>query len=192
MTTAEIKTSLPTRALSVPIVAGTVALAAAVAAVQPSVAATVFRFAFVIVLVPCAVIDIERRIIPNRITGPAALLAILLGLALDPAGEPGRLLWGVAAAAFLLLAALAYPAGMGMGDVKLLGVMGLFLGAPVVVALVVALLGNVITGLVLAGRHGLRKARKTGLPFGPYLAVGGITAAVVGHAILHAYVSLHH
>ena len=57
------------------------------------------------------------------------MLALALGLALDPAGEPERLIAGAAAGGFLLLAALAYPGGMGMGDVKLAGVMGLFLGA---------------------------------------------------------------
>ncbi len=72
-----------------------------------------------LVLVPCALIDIERRIIPNRITGPAALVAIALGLALDRAGEPQRLLWAAIAGGFLLLAALVNSAGMGMGDVKL-------------------------------------------------------------------------
>ena len=57
-----------------------------------------------------------------------AVLALAIGLALDPAGEPERLIAGAAAGGFLLLAALAYPGGMGMGDVKLAGVMGLFLG----------------------------------------------------------------
>ena len=76
-----------------------------------------------------------------------------------------------------LLKQIAYPAGMGMGDVKLLAVMGLLLGAPVVVALLIALLGNVLTGAYLAVRHGVKAARKTALPFGPYLALGGLIAA---------------
>ena len=95
-----------------------------------------------LVLVPCAVIDIEHRVIPNRITGPAALMAVAIGLALDAGNEPRRLLWAAVAGGFLLVAALVNPAGMGMGDVKLLAVMGLFLGRSVVVALVFALIGE--------------------------------------------------
>ncbi len=79
-----------------------------------------------------------------------------------------------------------------MGDVKLLAVMGLFLGRPVIVALLVALLGTVFAGVVLARRHGVRAARKTGLPFGPYLALGGLVAALVGDPIINSYLSLHH
>jgi leader peptidase (prepilin peptidase)/N-methyltransferase len=110
---------------------------------------------------------------------------------LDSAGEPGRLLWAALAGGFLLLAALARPSGMGMGDVKLVGMMGLLLGRPVVVALLLALLGSIAAGVVLARRRGVRVARKTGLPFGPYLAVGGIVAALVGDPIIHAYLNLH-
>jgi leader peptidase (prepilin peptidase)/N-methyltransferase len=69
--------------------------------------------------------------------------------------------------------------------------MGLFLGAPVVVALLIALLGNVVAGAAIAARRGVRAARKTGLPFGPYLAVGGVIAAVLGDPLLHAYLSAH-
>ena len=87
--------------------------------------------ALILLVVPAALIDFEHRIIPNRITAPGAVLALVLGTALDPAGEPARLIAGAAAGGFLLLAALAYPGGMGMGDVKLAGVMGLFLGRAV-------------------------------------------------------------
>jgi leader peptidase (prepilin peptidase)/N-methyltransferase len=80
---------------------------------------------------------------------------------------------------------------MGMGDVKLLAVIGLFLGRPVIVALLLALLGSVIAGVLIARRSGIQAARKTGLPFGPYLAIGGILAAFVGHPLFHAYLSLH-
>lgn len=172
------------------LIAATLVVAAAVAAVQSSAGNAVLRGILVLVVVPCAVIDLERRIIPNRITGPAALLGLALGLALDPAGEPKRLLWTAIAGGFLLIAALVNPAGMGMGDVKLLGAMGLFLGPAVVIALFFALLASVVTGLVLARRHGIKAARKTALPLGPYLAAGGIVAALVGDPIVHAY--LHH
>jgi leader peptidase (prepilin peptidase) / N-methyltransferase len=173
------------------VIAGTVLVAGAAAVAQGSLASSVLRGVLVLVLVPCALIDIDRRIIPNRITGPAALLALVLGLVLDSGGEPKRLLWAAIAGGFLLLAALVNPAGMGMGDVKLLAVMGLFLGRPVIVALLLALLGSVIAGVLIARRSGIQAARKTGLPFGPYLAIGGILAAFVGDPLFHAYLSLH-
>ncbi|HEY5187822.1 MAG TPA: A24 family peptidase [Solirubrobacteraceae bacterium] len=192
MSTLELTPTVSARLRSPLVVGATVLLTAAVAAVQGSLVAAVLRGLLVLVLVPCALIDLEQRIIPNRITGPAALAAIVLGLAVDAGGEPRRLLWAAIAGGFILLAALAYPAGMGMGDVKLLGVMGLCLGRPVLAALMLALLGNVITGVVIAGRKGVREARKTALPFGPYLAVGGVVAAFVGDPLMHAYIGLMH
>jgi leader peptidase (prepilin peptidase) / N-methyltransferase len=174
-----------------PIVVATLALAAGVALVQGPAATAVLRGVLVLVLVPCAVIDLRRRIIPNRITGPAAIAALVLGLALDAGHEPQRLLWAGAAGGFLLLAALANPAGMGMGDVKLVAVMGLFLGPPVVVALLLALLASAAVGVGIAVRRGIKTARTTGLPFGPYLAAGGVIAAVVGGPLVHAYLSAH-
>jgi leader peptidase (prepilin peptidase) / N-methyltransferase len=191
VSTVEVKFNAGARMRSLPVVAATLATGAAVAASQSSLAPAVLRTIMVFLLVPCALIDLERRVIPNRITGLGSLGALALGLALDPGAEPRRLLWAALAGGFLLVTALVKPNGMGMGDVKLLGMMGLFLGAPVVVALLVALLGNVGAAAVLARRHGIRAARKTELPFGPYLAVGGIVAAVAGAPILHAYLSLH-
>jgi leader peptidase (prepilin peptidase)/N-methyltransferase len=191
MSTAQLTSRAASRLRSPVVVAATLGLAAAVAAAQGSLANAVLRGVLVLVLVPCALIDIERRIIPNRITGPGALVGIGLSLALDPAGEPQRLLWAAIAGGFLLVAALVNPAGMGMGDVKLLAVMGLFLGRPVVVALLLALLGSMLAGVAIASRRGVREARRTGLPFGPYLAVGGVLAALLGDPLLHAYLSLH-
>jgi leader peptidase (prepilin peptidase) / N-methyltransferase len=169
----------------------TVALAVVVALVQSSVAASVLRGLLILALVPCAVIDIERRIIPNRITGPASVVALIAGLALDPGGELTRVVWALGAGGFLLIASLLRPAGMGMGDVKLTGMMGLFLGRPVVVALFAALIASVLTGVALATRRGVYAARKTALPFGPYLAFGGVLAAFVGDSMIHWYLHLH-
>ncbi|MDQ6835626.1 MAG: A24 family peptidase [Actinomycetota bacterium] len=191
MSTAEAKPEAPSRLRSPLVIAVTAVLVIAVAAVQDSAALAVLRGVLVLVLVPCAVIDVERRIIPNRLTGPAAVAAVTLGLLLDPSHEPRRLLWAAVAGGFLFITALVNPAGMGMGDVKLLAVMGLFLGRSVIVALVIALLGSVVAGLAIARRRGVRAARKTGLPFGPYLAAGGVIAALVGDPILHAYLTLH-
>jgi leader peptidase (prepilin peptidase)/N-methyltransferase len=99
---------------------------------------------------------------------------------------------GAAAGGFLLVASLARPSGMGMGDVKLVGVMGLFLGAPVAIGLFVALIASVLSGVVIASQRGVRAARKTAVPFGPYLALGGLVAALVGDHLVHVYLSLHH
>jgi leader peptidase (prepilin peptidase) / N-methyltransferase len=172
---------------SPPVIAGTLALAAVVALLQTSVATSVLRAALVLLVVPCAVIDLKRRIIPNLITGPGALLALLAGLALDPGGEPNRLLWAAIAGGFLLIAALVSPSGMGMGDVKMLGVMGLLLGPAVVIALLAALLGNIFGAVVVSTRRGVRSALKSHVPFGPYLALGGIVAALVGDALIRVY-----
>jgi leader peptidase (prepilin peptidase)/N-methyltransferase len=169
------------------VIAVTALLTAGVAVAQSSATNAVLRGVLVLVLVPCGLIDLERRIIPNRITGPGALVGLALGLALDPGGEPKRLLWAAIAGGFLLVAALANPSGMGMGDVKLVGVMGLYLGPAVIVAVLVALVGSIVAGAVIARRVGVRAARKTQLALGPFLAAGGIIAALVGDPLVHAY-----
>jgi leader peptidase (prepilin peptidase) / N-methyltransferase len=143
----------------------------------------------ILLIVPIALIDLEHRLIPNRLTLPGAVLALGLGLALDPGGEPGRLIAGAAAGGFLLLAALAYPGGMGMGDVKLAGMMGLFLGSAVAPALLVALLSGTLVGAVIIARKGAAAGRKTAVPFGPFLALGAVVAVFAGQPLVHFYVN---
>jgi leader peptidase (prepilin peptidase)/N-methyltransferase len=143
----------------------------------------------VLLLVPAALIDLEHRIIPNKLTATGAVLALVLGTALDPAGEPDRLIAGAAAGGFLLLAALAYPGGMGMGDVKLAGMMGLFLGVSVAPAMLIALLVGVAVGAGIVARKGASVGRKTAVPFGPFLALGGIVAVFAGQPIVAWYTS---
>src|ERR1019366_4146178 len=99
--------------------AGTAVLCAGAVLAHHSATGIALSVVLILLVVPAAMIDLEHRIIPNRITALGAVLALVLGTALDPAGEPGRLVAGAAAGGFLLLAALAYPGGMGMGDVKL-------------------------------------------------------------------------
>jgi leader peptidase (prepilin peptidase)/N-methyltransferase len=152
-----------------------------------SAATIVLSVAFILLLVPIALIDVEHRIIPNKLTALGAVLALTLGTALDPSGEPGRLIAGVAAGGALLVAALAYPGGMGMGDVKLAGVMGFFLGSAVAVAILVALLAGVLFGAFLAARMGARAARKTAVPFGPFLAFGSLVAIFAGDTLVNWY-----
>jgi leader peptidase (prepilin peptidase)/N-methyltransferase len=141
-------------------------------------------------LVPIALIDLDHRIVPNRLTGAGALAALALGLATQPAGVPQQLAAGAAAGGFLLLAALAQPGGMGMGDVKLAGMLGLFLGWQVGVALLVALLAGTLVGMVVLARKGVAAGRKTAIPFGPFLALGGVVALLAGPALVHAYLHL--
>jgi leader peptidase (prepilin peptidase)/N-methyltransferase len=140
------------------------------------------------VLVPVAFIDLEQRLIPNRITGPAAVAALIIGAATRPSGLPGQLIGGAAGFAFLFIFALAYPRGLGMGDVKLAGVMGLFLAASVAVALFVGVVSAAVLGLGVLAKRGIREGRKTGIPFGPFLALGGIVGILAGPQIVHWYV----
>ena len=140
-------------------------------------------------LVPLTLVDLAVRLLPNRLTGPAAAVAVVAGTLLDPGGELERLLAGAAAGGCFLLAALASPTGMGMGDVKLAAVLGLFLGEEVAVAVFIALLGGCAVGLVIIARKGARAGRKTVLAFGPFLALGGVVAVVAGQGLLDAYLA---
>jgi leader peptidase (prepilin peptidase)/N-methyltransferase len=167
----------------------TAALCVGAVLAHTSAAAIALSIVLILLVVPVALIDLEHRIIPNRITALGAVLALALGTALDPAGEPERLISGAAAGGFLLLAALAYPGGMGMGDVKLAAVMGLFLGAPVAIAVAVALVGGVLVGAAIIARKGARAGRKTAVPFGPFLALGALVAIFAGQPLLDLYVN---
>ena len=143
--------------------------------------------AFVLLLVPITLIDLDHRIIPNKLTALGAFTALGI-LALTAADEiPGHLIAAAAAGGFLLVAALAYPAGMGMGDVKLAAMMGLFLGRAVAPAMLVALLAGSLASVVIIRRKGLAEGRKTGIPFGPFLAFGGLVGLYFGDAIVDWY-----
>jgi len=141
---------------------------------------------FCAVLVAVSAIDIEHRIIPNRIVLPATVLVLAANTALHL--SPRWALGALGASGFLFAAALAYPAGMGMGDVKLALLMGAALGKTVAVALMIGMLAAMIPGLYLMARHG-SKARKMGIPFGPFLAIGSVVALFWGADILDAYFS---
>ena len=167
--------------------AGTALLCAGAVLAHDTAAGIALSVTLILLLVPAALIDVEHRIIPNKLTGAGALLALGLGTALDPAGEPTRLIAGAAAGGFLLAAALAYPGGMGMGDVKLAGVMGLFLGAAVAPAILIALLSGVLAGAVIVARKGAHVGRKTAVPFGPFLALGGVVAVFAGQPLVNWY-----
>jgi leader peptidase (prepilin peptidase)/N-methyltransferase len=140
-------------------------------------------------LVPLTLVDLAVRLLPNRLTAPAAAVAVVAGTLLDPGGELERLLCGAAAGGCFLVAALASPRGMGMGDVKLVAVLGLFLGEEVAVAVLVALVGGVLAGLLIMARKGTRAGRKTVVAFGPFLALGGAVAVIAGSGLLNAYLT---
>lgn len=139
---------------------------------------------FCAVLVAVSAIDLEHRIIPNKIVLPAAAIVLAAQTALEPSVE-----WTLAAlgcSLFLFLAVLAYPTGMGMGDVKLALLLGAALGRTAPVALMIGMLAAIVPAVVLFARHG-SAARKMAIPFGPFLALGGVVALFAGEALLDLY-----
>ena len=165
----------------------TAVLAVAVVLVKHSPHDIALGLVLVIVLVPVALIDLDHRIIPNRIMLPAAIAALAIGLVTDPAGVPEQLIAGAAAGGFLLVFAVAYPRGMGMGDVKLAAVLGLFLGRSVAPALLAGVLAGTVLGAAIMARRGVAAGRKTAVPFGPFLALGGVVGLLAGPALIHWY-----
>jgi leader peptidase (prepilin peptidase)/N-methyltransferase len=150
-------------------------------------AETLVAALFCLSLVAVSATDLEHRIIPNRIVVPAAAAVLVAQSAVKPSPE-----WAIAAAGaftLLLVLALIYPAGMGMGDVKLALLLGAMLGPTVPVALMVGVVSAMVPAVVLLARHG-PAARKMGLPFGPFLALGAVVALFAGHPLVHLY--LHH
>jgi len=163
-------------------------LFAAVVAVHfENTAQIVLGLVLVAFLIPLTLIDLDLRLLPDRLTLPAAVLAIVLGTALDPDGEVQRLIAGGAAGLFFFVAWYVKPGGMGFGDVKLVAVMGLFLGRGVVVAVFTALIAGVLVGAMIMRRKGVAEGRKTAVPFGPFLALGGVVALLAGEPLLDAY-----
>ena len=142
---------------------------------------------FVLLLVPITLIDLDLHIIPNVLTAIGAVAAVALVLAFDSGAFLGHLIAAVAAGGFFLVAALVYPAGMGIGDVKLAGVMGLFLGRAVAPAIFAALIAGTVVGAWIMARYGMQEGRKKGIPFGPWLAFGGIVGLFAGDEIVDWY-----
>ncbi|HEX5990356.1 MAG TPA: prepilin peptidase [Solirubrobacterales bacterium] len=141
---------------------------------------------FVTMLVAVTLTDLERRIIPNKILLVAAVLGVAIVAVGDPGSLPERAIAAVAAGGLFFLAALAYPRGMGLGDVKLAATMGLFLGRDVAPAILVALLTGSLVGLAMIARDGAA-ARKQAIPFGPFLAFGGVVGLLLGSELIDLY-----
>jgi leader peptidase (prepilin peptidase)/N-methyltransferase len=142
---------------------------------------------FCAVLVAVTATDLTHRIIPNRIVLPAFVVVLALQTAIDPSAQWA--LGAFAASGFLFLAVLAYPAGMGMGDVKLALVMGAALGKTVPVALMLGMFSALVPAVFLLARYGAA-ARKMGIPLGPFLALGSVVALFFGEQILDSYLAL--
>jgi len=145
-------------------------------------------FAFGALLVVITLTDLERRVIPNAVLGAGAVVAVAVAAVGDPSSLPDRAIAGAAAGGGLLLVALVYPRGMGMGDVKLAAVMGLYLGSSVAPALLIAFAAGALVGLAMIARGGAQ-ARKQAVPFGPFLALGGIVALWYGNALVAWYLA---
>jgi leader peptidase (prepilin peptidase)/N-methyltransferase len=143
----------------------------------------VLGFVLIAVLVRVTISDLEERRIKNVVTFPAAIAALVIGLVLNPSGLPGQIVAGVATGAFLTLFALLSRGGLGMGDAKLGVVLGLYLSRYVVVAMVVGLVTSAIFSLGVLAVRGLRLGRKTAIPLGPFLALGGVVAVLAGPSL---------
>jgi leader peptidase (prepilin peptidase) / N-methyltransferase len=139
---------------------------------------------FCAALVAVSATDLEHRIIPDRIVLPAAAAILAARTLLEPSPE-----WALAAlgcSLFLFLAVLVYPAGMGMGDVKLALLLGAALGRAGPVALALGMLAALLPAVFLLARHG-SAGRKMAIPFGPFLALGGVVALFAGDRLLDLY-----
>jgi leader peptidase (prepilin peptidase)/N-methyltransferase len=143
---------------------------------------------FVACLIGLAGIDLDHQLLPNKIVYPMAAYGLVASAVVDMGDLPEHLIAGTGAFTFLLIAVLAYPSGMGMGDVKLAGTMGLYLGVSVVPALLAAFLTGTVFGLAVIAREGAQ-ARKKAVPFGIFLAIGGLVGVLAGPDLIDFYES---
>ena len=146
----------------------------------------VLELPFVALLIALAAIDLDHRILPNKIVYPMAAYGVIATLLVDRGDLAENLIAGAGAFAFLLLAVIAYPRGMGMGDVKLAGAMGLYLGLSIIPALLAAFLSGSVVGVVILAREGAA-GRKKAVPFSVFLALGGIVGVLAGPELIDAY-----
>jgi len=167
-------------------IAGTVLLIAlwvADLAVHHSTVQKVLGVVLIAVLVRVTISDLEERRIRNRVTFPAAIAALVIGLLLHVSGVPGQLLAGVATGIFLMFFALASRGGLGMGDAKLGIVLGLFLSKYVLLAMLVGLCASAVFSIGVLAVRGVKVGRKTAIPLGPFLALGGVVALLAGPSL---------
>lgn len=148
----------------------------------------ILELPFVAALIALAGIDFDHKLLPNKIVYPMAAYGLVVSLIVATDDFPEHLIGGVGAFAFLLIAVLAYPSGMGMGDVKLAGAMGLYLGVSVLPALLAAFFTGTVFGLAVIAREGAQ-ARKKAVPFGVFLAIGGLVGVLAGPELIDVYES---
>jgi leader peptidase (prepilin peptidase)/N-methyltransferase len=146
----------------------------------------VLELPFVSLLIALAAIDFDHRLLPNKIVYPMAVYGVVATVLVDRGDLVENLAAGAGAFAFLLIAVIAYPRGMGMGDVKLAGAMGLYLGLSVIPALLTAFLTGSIVGVFIIAREGAA-GRKKAVPFGVFLALGGIVGVLFGPDLIDVY-----
>jgi len=149
-------------------------------------AGILLAMALLVTLAAITVTDVKHRLIPNRVLVLSAAVGVAILAIADPGALGERALAALAAFAVLGAVALAYPDGMGMGDVKLALVLGLYLGRAVAPAVLVAFAAGAAYGLFLIIRHGL-EARSRSVPFGPFLALGGVVGLFWGERIADWY-----
>jgi leader peptidase (prepilin peptidase)/N-methyltransferase len=144
---------------------------------------------FLAILIAVAFIDYDHFIIPDKLVLPGAVIGLAGSVAIHPERWWVYLAAAGGSALFFLLLALLWPGGgMGMGDVKMALFMGAVLGTSVLVGLFAAfLLGSVVGIYLIAAKKG---SRKTKVPFGPFLSIGGAIGLFLGEAAVHAYTSL--
>jgi leader peptidase (prepilin peptidase) / N-methyltransferase len=141
---------------------------------------------FVACLIALAGIDLDHKLLPNRIVYPMAAYGLVATAIVDTNDLVEHLVAGASGFLFLFIAVLAYPRGMGMGDVKLAGAMGLYLGLSIVPAMLIAFLTGSVVGLAMMAREGAQ-ARKKAVPFGVFLALGGIVGILAGPELVELY-----
>ena len=167
-----------------PTKAGTAALASigvtavCLMRVEPSAAGVVQAMA-VGLLVWLAAIDLEFRLVPNRIVLPASAAVLVATAAVEPALAAEHAIAAAGAGALLLFAAFLRPGALGLGDVKLTVLVGAIVGSSVLTALLIAFGAVGVVGLALVARSG-RSALRAKLPLVPFLALGTVVALVVG------------
>ena len=161
---------------------------AAVVAVRGFDNDLVLELPFVSALIALAAIDFDHKLLPNKIVYPLAVYGVIATLLVDQDDLVENLIAGAGAFAFLLLAVIAYPRGMGMGDVKLAGAMGLYLGLSIIPALLTAFLSGSVVGVFILAREGAA-GRKKAVPFGVFLALGGIVGVLAGPELIDVYES---
>jgi leader peptidase (prepilin peptidase)/N-methyltransferase len=162
--------------------------AATVVVYRHDAAEAVIGLVFVAMLAVITLTDLDKRIIPNKALIAGGILCLAIAIPTDPGGVPERLIAGAGAGALFFLIVLAAPRGMGLGDAKLVATMGLFLGRAVAPAILAGLLAGSIVGIALIATQGTQ-ARKMTIPFGPFLALGGVVGLLAGHHLVDVYLN---